>query len=505
MKKRIKLPQLHYQILIALVLGAIFGSIFKVHENKLIVTRQIDNQIIESEIYKWEKIFLLTENDTSEYAANAQLQIINDFKRLSKKENVDVIAINFSEEERGIILREKRFDSVETLNSEKSIASNIKWIGDIFIRLLNMIAIPLVLASLIVGAASLGDIRRVAKIGGKTISIYLITTAFAITIGVVTANLIQPGKKMDPNTKDRLVSVYQEDVSEKIESEIGIDLIQQIVEIVPKNPFDAMAKSNMLQIVFFAIMTGIVLTMIPGEKGNVVITFFDGISDIMIKMVDLIMVIAPYGVFALIAAVVSEFGFEILGTLIWYVICVVLGLFIQTAFVYPMIIKMFSKLKISTFFKAMRQVHTIAFSTSSSAATLPVNIEVNERDLGVSNKITSFVLPLGATINMDGTALYQGVAAIFIAQVYGFDLNLGQQLTVILTATLASIGTAPIPGVGIIMLIIVLKSIGVPEEGIALILGIDRVLDMLRTVTNVTGDAAVNVAVASTENEISYQ
>jgi len=291
-----------------------------------------------------------------------------------------------------------------------------------------------------------------------------------------------------------------------IDSEERRDLefkfMQEIVKLIPKNPFAAIANAEMLQIVLFALMLGLVLSLIPKSKGEPVIKFFDGLSEAMIKLVDLIMLIAPIGVFALISATVGEFGFDILQTLFWYAATVILGLMIHTLGVYTLIVKLFSKLKVSTFYKGMRKAQTIAFSTSSSAATLPVNMECCQENLGVSKSITSFVLPLGATINMDGTALYQGVAAVFIAQVFGMDLNLMQQLTIVLTATLASIGTAPVPGVGIIMLIIVLKSVGIPEEGIGLILGIDRILDMCRTITNITGDAAVAVAVASSEGEI---
>jgi Na+/H+-dicarboxylate symporter len=243
--------------------------------------------------------------------------------------------------------------------------------------------------------------------------------------------------------------------------------------------------------------------MIRKDRAEPVLNFFNGISDAMIKLVDIIMIIAPLGVFALISATVAEFGFNILKTLIWYMAAVIFGLFIHTAGTYTLIVKLFSKVKIASFFKGMRKAQAIAFSTSSSAATLPVNMECLQDNLGVSKSVTSFVLPLGATINMDGTALYQGVAAVFIAQVFGIELTFVQQLTIVLTATLASIGTAPVPGVGLIMLVIILKSVGIPEEGIALILGVDRILDMCRTVTNITGDASVAVAIASGEKELS--
>jgi len=378
----------------------------------------------------------------------------------------------------------------------------IKWLGDIFIRLLNMVAVPLVLSSLIVGSASLGDIRKFTRIGGKTISFYMVTTGIAVTIGLVLANIIRPGEIMNSDTKASLLSAYQGDAATTLHNKIDYSITDQIVNLVPKNPFGAIAQSEMIQIVFFAVLLGMVLTMINKEKSAPVINFFDGLSEAMIKLVELVMYTAPIGVFALIAATVSQFGYEILQTLIWYSLTVLVGFIIHTFFVYSSIIKIFTKIKPIKFFKAIREAHAIAFSTSSSAATLPVNMECCQENLGISKSITSFVLPLGATINMDGTALYQGVAAVFIAQVYGMDLNLVQQATIVFTAILASIGTAPVPGVGIIMLAVILKSVGIPEEGIALIIGVDRILDMCRTVTNITGDAAVAAAIATSENEI---
>ena len=365
-----------------------------------------------------------------------------------------------------------------------------------------MIAVPLVFVSLTVGAASLGDIKRFARIGGKTIAYYISTTAFAITIGLVLANIIQPGHRMSPDTKNRLLSVYEEDASSKLGDIQEYDFFGEIVKMVPKNPIGSMADGDMLQVVIFSIFLGLMLSLIDKEKSSLVIKFLDAITDALIKLVDMIMLIAPLGVFALIAATVSEFGFDILQTLIWYSIAVVLGLAIHTFGVYALIIKLFTKVKVSYFYKSIKRVQTIGFSTSSSAATLPVNIECCEENLGVSKSIASFVLPLGATINMDGTALYQGVAAVFIAQVFGIELNLVQQLTVVFMAVLASIGTAPVPGVGIIMLVIILKAVNIPQEGIALILGVDRILDMCRTITNVTGDATGAVLIASSENEI---
>ena len=296
-----------------------------------------------------------------------------------------------------------------------------------------------------------------------------------------------------------MMAMYQDDAAARIDQDISIDVVDYFVNLVPKNVIEAMAGAEMLQIIFFALMLGIALLFIDKEKAKRVTGFFDGIAEAMIKMVDLIMLIAPYAVFALIAATISVFGFGILKTLIWYVVAVVGGLAVQTFVVYPILLKLLTRgVSLSQFYRAMRPAQLLAFTTSSSAATLPVTIEQCEK-IGAPKSVTGFVLPLGATINMDGTALYQGVAAVFIAQVFGMDLTIAQQLTIVLTATLASIGTAPVPGVGIIMLIIVLRSVGVPETGVALILGVDRILDMCRTATNVTGDATATMFVASSE------
>lgn len=502
---KLKLPKLHNQILIALVLGAIFGSIFNTNTHRLeLKVKSADNNIITTAIDNWDKVLLITQSakpDTFSFDKNQQLDIIAKSKSLSKTKYA-LYAYGFNYKNDQTKIEEKAFTSVISIAKEKTIAVWIKWIGDIFIRLLNMIAVPLVLASLIVGAASLGDIKKFARIGSKTLALYLTTTALAITIGLSLANIIHPGNMMPQATKDRLLSVYQGDISERLESELSFDVGDFLVNMVPRNPFAAIAGAEMLQIVFFAVMVGMILTMISKEKSEPIIKFFDGLSEAMIKLVDVVMLIAPLGVFALISSTVAEFGFDILQTLLWYAVTVLLGLALHTFGVYGLIVRFFSKVKVKDFFRGVRRMQMVAFTTSSSAATLPVNMEVCQENLGVSKSVTSFVLPLGATINMDGTALYQGVAAVFIAQVFGMDLSIGQQLTIILTAVLASIGTAPVPGVGIIMLVIILKSVGIPQVGIALIIGIDRILDMCRTVTNVTGDAAVTVAIASSENEI---
>ncbi|HMU42191.1 MAG TPA: dicarboxylate/amino acid:cation symporter [Ignavibacteriaceae bacterium] len=499
---KFKLPKLHNQIIAALILGAVFGSIFNIKKDVLVVEYIKDKKVVSEKIEKWQNFILINPSsaDTILFDSRQQLLIINSSRKISESnQKSEAVVSSFISDQK--LIPSKHFSNITSIGKETTIPSDIKWIGDIFIRLLNMIAVPLVLASLVVGAASLGDIKKFARIGGKTISLYIFTTALAISIGLILANVIQPGMRMPADTKTSLLSVYGEEAQSKMNLQGNFSLIDQLVNLVPKNPITALANSEMIQIVFFAVFLGLVLSLISKEKSEPVIKFFDGLSESMIKMVDIIMLIAPLGVFALISATISEFGFDILQTLFWYAVTVLFGLMIQTFGVYSLFIKFFSKFKVSTFFKGIRRVQTIGFSTSSSAATLPVNIECCHENLGISKSITSFVLPLGATINMDGTALYQGVAAVFIAQVFGIDLTFSQQLAVVFTAVLASIGTAPVPGVGIIMLIVILKSVGIPEEGIALIIGIDRILDMCRTVTNVTGDAMVASVIATSEKE----
>ncbi len=497
-KKRLPI---YTRIIIALILGAIFGAVFNVDSHKLAITVKTQKGKEKTVVEKWEKAEFILSNEKREFTGDDQTRIIKFFRDLPETSKAKAILLFYkkSSDENFRQTQIIKFENVVEVQKVKTIATEIKPIGTIFVRLLSFLAIPLVIASLIVGAASLGDIKKVGRIGGKTIVYFIITTILAITIGLISANLIQPGNKISPDIRDRIASEYQADISEKIQQELGVNVIDFIVNIVPTNPINAMANGDMLQIVFFAVIFGITLTMIDKSKSEPVIKFLDGVSDTMIKMVDIVMKIAPFGVFALISSTVADFGFGILSTLLWYIVTVLIGLTIHLFFVYSVAVKFLGKMSPIKFFKGMRDAQIIAFSTGSSAATLPVNFECTERNLGVPKQITSFVLPLGATINMDGTALYQGVAAAFIAQVYGFNLDITQQLTIVLTATLASIGTAPVPGVGIIMLVIILKSIHVPAEGIALILGVDRILDMCRTVVNITGDATCAVVVARSE------
>jgi len=385
--------------------------------------------------------------------------------------------------------------------------------GTVFISLLKLIAVPLVLASLITGVASLSDLKKLSRIGGKTIAIYVGTTAVAVTIGLVSVNVLQPGDKVPDQMKEKLQQTYEKDATSRAgnaQKVKGRGPLQPIVDMVPSNFFSsASSNRNMLQVVFVAIFVGIGLIQIPKDKGKPVLDFFEGLNDVVIKLVDFIMLMAPIGVFALIAQTINKIAgddlsqiLELLGALGYYMIAVILGLIIHAGITYTGLLKFMSKMPLKTFYKGIAPAQLLAFSTSSSGATLPVTMDCCEEELGVSEEVSSFVLPLGATINMDGTALYQAVAAVFIAQTLGMGLGIGAQLTIILTAVLASIGTAAVPGAGIIMLVIILEAVSVPSAGIALILGVDRILDMMRTVVNVTGDASIAVIVADSEGQL---
>ncbi len=376
----------------------------------------------------------------------------------------------------------------------------VKPFGNIFINSLKLIAVPLILASLIKGVSDLKDISRLSEMGGKTIGIYLITTVIAVTIGLVLVNVIEPGNSISEETRTELVSNYSSDAKkyqQAAEAQKETGPLQALVDLVPSNIFGAAGDNkNMLQVIFFAIFFGIGLILIPEEKARTVKNFFDGFNEVILKMIDLIMLSAPYGVFALLAALVVESpSIDLFKALIWYSFTVVFGLMLMIGF-YNMAVWIITKQKPSTFLKGISPAQLLAFSTSSSAATLPVTMERTTEHLGVDEEVASFVLPIGATINMDGTSLYQAVAAVFIAQAFGMDLSLSAQLGIIVTATLASIGSAAVPGAGMVMLVIVLGQAGIPEAGLALIFAIDRPLDMLRTTVNVTGDASVSMIVA---------
>ena len=384
----------------------------------------------------------------------------------------------------------------------------IKPFGVIFVNLLKLIAVPLVFASLIKGIASLSDISRLSKIGSRSIILYLFSTILSVSIGLGLVNLVGPGNSFSNDKKIELREKYSSKADLKINDALLVESsgpLQFLVDIVPINIFESASKNkNMLQIIFFAILFGISIIMLPKEKTVYVRGFFDGINDIILHIVDLIMRMAPYGVFALLASLVVDFGagVDLFIALGYYSLTVICGLLLMIFVFYPILLRTFTNIKYLDFFKAISPAQMLAFSTSSSAATLPVTMDRCENNLGISKEVSSFVLPLGATINMDGTSLYQAVAAVFIAQAFGYDLDLSSQLTIVLTATLASIGAAAVPGAGMVMLVIVLSSVGIDPEGIALIFAVDRILDMLRTVVNVTGDATVATIVASSDGQL---
>ena len=385
--------------------------------------------------------------------------------------------------------------------------------GTIFINLLKLIAMPLVLSSLITGVASLSDVKKLSRIGGKTIAIYIGTTTIAVTIGLLTVNMLNPGDKVPDGMKNKLQLTYEKDASKKagtVQKVKERGPLQPLVDIIPSNFFfSASSNRNMLQVVFMAIFVGIGLIQIPTDRGKPIKDFFQSLNDVVIKLVDIIMLMAPYGVFALIAQTINKVAgnnpneiVELLGALGYYMVAVIFGLLAHASITYMGLLKLTTQMKYKTFYSGMAPAQLLAFSTSSSGATLPVTMERCEEELGVSEEVSSFVLPLGATINMDGTALYQAVAAVFIAQTLNMSLDVGAQLTIVLTTVLASIGTAAVPGAGIVMLVIILEAVGVPSAGIALILGVDRILDMVRTTINVTGDATVAVIIANSENQL---
>jgi Na+/H+-dicarboxylate symporter len=367
-----------------------------------------------------------------------------------------------------------------------------KWIapfGTLFINMIKMIIVPLVLASLVVGASSLGDLRKLGRIGGKTIVFYLGTTAVAVVIGIVMSLMMSPGSGLQLPAN----AVYK--------GKEAPPLMDVLVNMVPTNVIQAMLNADMLQIIVFALFVGIGITLV-GQRAKPVESFFDGLAEVTYKIVGVIMAFAPIGVFALILPVVAANGPKVLIPLAKVIAAVYIGCLIHMSITYSAILKLLADFSPVRFFKGILPAQLIAFSTCSSAATLPVTMKNTQENLGVSKEVSSFVLPLGATINMDGTAIYQGVAALFVAQIYGVDLSLSQMMVIVLTGTLASIGAAGVPGAGLIMLTLTLQSVGLPLEGIALIAGIDRVLDMARTTLNITGDAVATVFIQKSEDKV---
>ena len=382
----------------------------------------------------------------------------------------------------------------------------ISWlspIGKVFLRLLRMVIVPLVFTSLVVGVASLGDLRHLGRLGGRAVGLYLITTAFAVTIGLACAAMIQPGNFIAEADRVTLLAQFSATADNAASAATAApSLSAALLSIIPTNPLASFTNGDMLQIIFFAIVVGIALTTLRSEIAAPVVGFCDSIQQAMIVVIHAIMLLAPFGVAALIAEVVGASGLGILNALLIYSLTVLLGLLLHVGVVYGLIIRFLGARSWRAFLRAVRPAQLIAFSTSSSSATLPVSLECAQERLRVRRSVSSFVLPLGATVNMDGTALYQGVAAVFIAQVFHMDLSFIAQLSIILTATLASIGAAGVPGAGMITLMMVLTTAGIPPSGLALILGVDRLLDMFRSAVNVTGDLTVAAVLDAHEGEL---
>ncbi|WP_025437033.1 dicarboxylate/amino acid:cation symporter [Peptoclostridium acidaminophilum] len=376
-------------------------------------------------------------------------------------------------------------------NNPEIATTFIQPVGKLFINMIKMVIVPLVLSSLIVGAASIGDVKTLGRIGGKTMTYYMLTTAFAVTIGLACGKLFNPGAGLSIPAEAAASAAGE-----------APSLVDTLLNIIPSNPMLGLVEGNMLQIIAFALFLGIGVTALPEGKGKPFVDFFESLAEIMYKITAFIMELAPYGVFGLITPVVAQNGPAVLLPLIKVIAAVYIGCAAHAILIYSSAVTFIGRVNPLRFFKGIMPAALTAFSTTSSSGTLPVSIKAVKDNLGVSDKVASFVLPLGATINMDGTALYQGVCALFVAQVYGIDLTLAQMGTIVLTATLGSIGTAGVPGAGLIMLSLVLQSVGLPLEGVALIAGIDRVLDMARTCVNVIGDTSAAVVVAATENAI---
>jgi proton glutamate symport protein len=391
----------------------------------------------------------------------------------------------------------------------------IKPLGTVFLNSLKMVAIPLIFVSLVVGVTSIEDIAKLSRIGGKTFLVYTATTILAVALGLMIANLIKPGKVISEKTRDRLMILYNGEAEQYVATtqatkEQGNPL-QLLVDLVPENLVASMSNNeNLLQVVLVAILLGVALLKVPPRKSRPVVLFFLGLNDAIIELIRFIMKLAPIGVFALVASLLVEVAgdnnpnevFEILYALLWYVATVIFGLALMTFVVYPIILRLFTKIGYINFFQGIYPAQLVAFTTSSSSATLPVTMERVEKHLGISEEISRFVLSLGATVNMDGTALYQGVSIVFIAQALGLYLPVTAQLVIVANVVISSIGVAGVPGGAMVTTMVLLQSLGIPSSGIALILAPDRILDMCRTVTNITGDAVAAVIIASSEGEL---
>lgn len=512
---------LHWQILLGMALGILFGvganymGYTNTEGTVTYLPQKKDNVIERQELSMVVKNLSTGKNETLKVLLQDRAQNV-----ITPSNFYNTVSFDPQTKETLTLIKPADFGKYELLRMEtplqrrvelKAASSFVKdWIkpfGTIFINLLKLIAIPLIIASLIKGISDLQDISKLSAMGGRTIGLYIMTTVVAVTIGLLIVNIVQPGNSISADTQAELLANFSGDADKRIAAAAAQKdqgPLQALIDLVPSNIFQATADNgNMLQVIFFVVFFGIGLILIPREKAQPVKEFFDSLNEVVLKLIDLIMLGAPYGVFALLAALVVESpSGDLFMALIQYSLCVAAGLGIMIFLFHPMLVRTFTNITYKQFFNGMSPAQLLAFSTSSSAATLPVTMERVEEHLGVEKEVASFVLPIGATINMDGTSLYQAVAAVFIAQAFGIDLTLGDQLTIVLTATLASIGSAAVPGAGMVMLVIVLGAIGVPEFGLALIFAVDRPLDMCRTVVNVTGDATVSLLVAKSVGKL---
>lgn len=373
-------------------------------------------------------------------------------------------------------------------------------VGQVFLRMLFMIVVPLVFASIALGVAGLGDLRKVGRVGGKAIAYFLITTAIAATIGLIAVNIFRPGAQLDTAVRAELLQTYAQDASSRVQAAATSNFgIETLVNLVPRNPIRAMVDLDLLAIIFFAFIFGMALTMIVAERARPVIAFLEGLNDVVIKIVEFAMRLAPYGVAALIFGVTSRFGFDLLAPLAAYVLVVLGALILHGIGVNSFILRSLMGISPRLFFSRIRSSIVTAFSTSSSSATLPTNLAVIEKNIGVPPSIAGFVLPIGSTMCMNGTSLFEGITVLFLAQVFGLDLSLGQQVVVVIMSVLTAVGAAGVPGGSIPLLVGILSMFGIPPEGIAIVLGVDRILDMSRTTVNVIGDLCATTWVAKSE------
>ncbi len=403
----------------------------------------------------------------------------------------------------GLVLGALAGLAVHTLAGEAAwadwLADNVAApVGEIFLRLLLMTVVPLVFASIVLGVTGFGDLRNLGRVGGKTMAFFLTTTAASVVIGLTLVNVVEPGGDLDPTVRAALLEDFRAQAVDMQAGSPGFG-IDMLVNIVPRNPVQAAAEMDMLAVIFFALVFGVALALIPRTRAAPMIAVIESLGDVVIKIIDLVMRLAPYGVFALIFAVTSRFGWSLLQQLGVYVALVIVGLALHAAVTLSLLVKVFGGMNPLDFWRRSRACIVTAFATSSSSATLPTSIAVAERELKVPPPVAGFVLPLGATMNMNGTALYEGVTVLFLAQVFGVDLSLSQQIVVALLGVITAIGAAGVPGGSLPLIMVILAAVGVPPEGIAIILGVDRILDMSRTVVNVAGDLTAAVCIARSE------